>query len=87
MTAFEFYFSFFGLLLGFSVAEVTSGLANALSARRRARIGWLTPMLALFILLDIASFWMFAWANREHLTIDWHTMFGGLVVAVTYYLA
>ena len=87
MSAFEFYFSFFGLLLGFSVAEVTSGLANALNARRRVRIGWLTPLLALVILLDIASFWMFAWANREHVTIGWDTMFGGLVVAVTYYLA
>lgn len=87
MSAFEFYVSVFGLLLGFSVAEVTSGLANALNTRRRARIGWLTPMLALFLLLDIVSFWIFAWANRAHVTIDWGTMFGGLVVAVTYYLS
>lgn len=87
MSAFEFYFSFFGLLLGFSVAEVTSGLASALNARRRVRIGWLTPLLALFILLDIMSFWMFAWANRDHVTVGWSTMFGGLVIAVTYYLA
>lgn len=62
--SFEFFFSFYGLLLGLSAAEVAKGLANALGARERIRIGWLTPMLAGFLLLDIASFWLFAWGGR-----------------------
>ncbi|MCL6740672.1 hypothetical protein LZ518_05940 [Sphingomonas sp. RB56-2] len=87
MGAFEFFFSFYGLLLGFSVAEVTGGLAGALNMRRRVKLGWLTPLLSLFIMVDIMGFWLFAWASRAGITISWAMMTGGLVVAVTYYLA
>ncbi len=87
MDTFEFYFSFYGLLLGLSAAEVASGLANSISSRRAIAMGVLTPLLAGFVLLDIASFWMWAWATREHVTISWAMMIGGLVVAITYYLA
>ncbi|MEA3030461.1 MAG: hypothetical protein QOG13_1786 [Sphingomonadales bacterium] len=85
--SFEFFFSFYGLLLGLSAAEVAKGLANALGARERIRIGWLTPMLAGFLLLDIASFWLFAWGGRALVTIGWTSLYVGLVIAITYYLA
>ena len=87
MSGFEFFFSFYGLLLGFSVAEVTGGLASAINLRQRVRLGWLTPLLSVFIMIDIMSFWLFAWANREGVTIGWSSMTSGLFVAVTYYLA
>ena len=87
MSAFEFYISFYGLLLGLSVAEVATGLLNAVGSRRAVAIRWLTPMLAAFIFLDISSFWIFAWGIRESLTVGWATMFGALFVALSYYLA
>lgn len=87
MDTFEFYFSFYGLLLGLSVAAVVGGLATVLNTRHRRSLGVLTPLLAVFIMLDITSFWLFAWANRALITVTWGMMFGGLVVAVTYYLA
>jgi hypothetical protein len=87
MDAFEFYFSFYGLLLGLSVAEVTNGLANAIGSRRSIQIGWLTPLLAAFFLTDVASFWMFAWGARDLIYIDWSSLYVGLIIAVTYYLA
>lgn len=87
MEDFELFLSFYGLLLGLSVAEVTHGLAGAVSARRKRKVGLLTPLLALFLLLDITALWILGWANREHVVISWAMMFGGLVVAVTYYLA
>ena len=87
MGAFEFYLAFYGLLLGLSVAEVASGLLDAIGARERIRLGCLTPLLAAFVFLDITSFWIYLWGIREHVTVDWTTMFGGLVVALTYYLA
>ena len=43
MSAFEFFFSFYGLLLGLSVAAVVGGFANVLHERHRIRFGWLTP--------------------------------------------
>lgn len=87
MSAFEFYFSFYGLLLGLSVAEVANGLANAVGSRRSIAIGWLTPLLAIFFLTDVASFWIFAWGARELIYIDWSPLYLGLIIAVTYYLA
>jgi hypothetical protein len=87
MSAFEFYFSFYGLLLGLSVVEVTNGLANALGSRRSIAIGWLTPLLAIFFLTDVASFWIFAWGARGLIYIDWSPLYAGLIIAVTYYLA
>jgi hypothetical protein len=87
MDAFEFYFSFYGLLLGLSAAEVANGLANSVSSRRAVTIGILTPLLAAFVLLDITSYWMWSWATKGHVSISWGLMIGGLIVAITYYLA
>jgi hypothetical protein len=87
MSAFEFYFSFYGLLLGLSAVEVTNGLANAIGSRRSVAIGWLTPLLAFFFLTDIVSFWYFAWGARDLIYIDWSPLFLGLAIAVVYYLA
>ncbi len=57
MSAFEFFFSFYGLILGLAVVEVLTGFSRAMRARTRIRLGIVTPLLALFILLDLISFW------------------------------
>lgn len=87
MNDFEFCFSFYGLLLGLAVAEVAVKLADAIGSRKKVVMGWLTPLLAVFILFDLAGFWMWAWANRNGLTVSWMLVLGGLIVAVTYFLA
>ena len=61
MSAFEFFFSFYGLLLGLSVAELVGGFSRVLHERQRVRFGWLTPLLAVFVALDLATFWNQAW--------------------------
>jgi hypothetical protein len=87
MDSFSFYLSYYGLILGLSVAQVASGFLNAIGARYRIRIGWLTPALAIFIFLDITSFWIFAWAIRNSITISWGTMYLGLLIAIVYFIA
>ena len=47
MSAFEFYFSFYGLALGLSVAVIATGLAAAIQHRKTTRSGRLTPLFAL----------------------------------------
>jgi hypothetical protein len=79
--------SFYGLLLGLSVAEVANGVVNAFGARQKIKLGLLTPSLAVFVFFDITSFWIYVWGIRESLVVNWGTMFGGLVVALTYYFA
>ena len=87
MSPFEFYFSFYGLLLGLSVAQVAGGIGHAVVIRRDSRLGWLTPLLSLFVLLDVASFWVWAWGSRDTISIGYAAIYLGLVIALCYYLA
>jgi hypothetical protein len=87
VSAFEFFFSFYGLLLGLSVAVIATGVATAIQHRRKIRIGYLTPMLALFVGLDIVSFWDSAWTNFRHLPFSYGLLVGGLAIALVYFIA
>ena len=86
MTSFEFVFSLFGLLLGLSLAEVLGGFGRAVQKRRKLRLGWLTPLLGLIVLLDVSSFWLVAWAMRDAIPIQYFPMMCGLVICGLYYL-
>ncbi len=65
MTAFEFVFPLFGLLVGLSFAEMLSGLARALKSKRDVHVGWLTPLLGTLILINLTMFWQGAWEVRD----------------------
>ncbi len=65
MTAFEFVFPLFGLLVGLSFAEMLSGLARSLKTKREVHVGWLTPLLGTLILINLTMFWLGAWEVRD----------------------
>jgi len=87
VSAFEFFFSFYGLLLGLSVAAIATGLALAIQNRRTVRIGVLTPMLAVFVALDVASFWDLTWNVFRDAPFSYGLLVMGLVVALVYFIA
>lgn len=95
MDGFNFVFTLFGLLIGFSLVEVLGGQARALEAqmgaarleRREFHAGCLTPLLGLFVMLDILSFWGSAWVARDHLSMTGPVLLGGLFFAGSYFLA
>ena len=87
MTEFEFLFSVFGLLIGLTLVEIAVKFADAIDAHHRRPVGLLTPLLALFVLIDVAGYWLFAWSLRDVLHVRWRIVFVGLSVAMTYYLA
>lgn len=87
MTGFEFIFSLFGLLLGLCVAEVLGGLGRALEHREDVLIGWLTPMLGAFVLLDLTTYWYAVWMERANVPITPLTLILGTALAAAYYLA
>ncbi len=87
MSSFEFFFSFYGLLLGLSVAAMATGLALALQHRTTVRIGYLTPLLATFVALDIASFWDAAWAAFRDAPFSYGLLVAGLLIALVYFIA
>lgn len=87
MSAFEFFFSFYGLLLGLSVAELVGGFARVLHERQRIRLGWLTPLLAAFVALDVATFWNQAWVIFRGAPFNHALLIAGLVIAAVFYTA
>src|SRR6059058_1894311 len=87
MDAFNFAFSLFAIILGLSLVEVLKGFARALKRRRAVHLGWLTPLLALFVMLDLASFWEFGWGSRRFLTPQYGVLLIGLLMCGLYYLA
>ena len=84
MSEFEFLFLVFGLLIGLTLVEIAVKFADAIDAQRRRPIGILTPLLALFVLVDVAGYWLFAWSLRDILHVRWRTVFIGLSVAMIY---
>lgn len=87
MSAFEFFFGFYGLILGLAVAEVVGGLAKALRARGGMRLGLCTPLLALFVLLDLIQFWSDTWTRHQDIQINAAVLTVALAVAAIYYFA
>ena len=87
MSAFEFFFSFYGLLLGLSVAALVGGFANVLHERQRIHFGWLTPLLAIFVAVDIATFWNQAWVIFRGAPFNLALLVMSLVIAATFYVA
>lgn len=94
MSQFEFVFVLYSLVLGLSLVELLNGLGRTLEfmlARKEGdqafSIGVLTPLLALFMLLDLLSFWVFAWLVQDHVAANRFTMLGVVVFSSAYFLA
>ena len=87
MDSFNFAFSLFAIILGLSLVEVLTGFARALKRRRIVHLGWLTPLLAIFVMLDLTSFWEWVWSGRRLINPGYGILVIGLLVSGLYYLA
>jgi len=90
VSPFELVFALCGLLLGLAISEVLGGFSRAVKLRRSAsqvRIGWLTPLLGLFVILDLTSFWIMVYDARSQLVANELTLVAVLAVVGTYYIA
>lgn len=87
MSAFEFLFSFYGLLLGLSIAELAGGFSRVWDRRAIQNVGWLGPLLALVLMSDLISFWTNAWLVRDRVDVGYHVALGAAIVSLLYYFA
>lgn len=95
MDPFDFVFTLFGLLLGFTLVQLLSGFVRVIKASHAApaegseavRLGWLTPLLGLFVLLDITSYWSNIWTVRALIPMGLDVLFGVLLLVSIYYFA
>jgi hypothetical protein len=96
MGPFDFVFTLFGLLLGFTLIQVLGGFARTVKAAapdprgegvEPVSLGLLTPLLGLFVLLDITSYWWNIWTVRTLVPMGLDVLFGVLFFASIYYFA
>ncbi|RYY22424.1 MAG: hypothetical protein EOP62_23205 [Sphingomonadales bacterium] len=76
MSQFEFFMTFYSLLLGLGVAELMLGFANILRAKVRPRLGLLTPLLGVAIFLQAMATFLDAWLKLQDVALN----FGGLAI-------
>lgn len=87
MSPFEFFFSLFGLILGLAIATVIGGLSDLYRQREKVKTGWLTPMLALFVLCDLSTLWVNAWTGLSDIRVAYGPFFSALIIAGIYFFA
>ncbi|HEX3423684.1 MAG TPA: hypothetical protein VHS33_09840 [Sphingomicrobium sp.] len=87
MSNFEFVFSLYSLLFGLALAQVFAGFGNTLQERHKIKIGWLTPLLGLFVIFDITSFWEIGWELRDMARPAFLYLVCGVVLVGIYYLS
>jgi len=87
MSDFEGIFGLLSLMFGLIVAELAIKFADAIDSHGERPIGILTPALTFLVLTDVTSFWLWVWAARKVLDINWPTVFGGVLLAFVYFLA
>ena len=68
MSGFEFFFSFYGLILGLAMAELLTGFANVARIGRFRDLGWGTTLLGIEVAFEILIFWLAAWHNYQKVT-------------------
>lgn len=69
MSQFEFFMTFYGLLLGLAVAELLLGFANLLRHRERPKLGLLTPLLGVLVFLQLMTTFIDAWSDLQRVSI------------------
>lgn len=65
MSAFEYVFAFYGLLLGLAVANVVTGFADMWRERHMVAVGLCTPLIAVIVLLGVMNIWLRFWPYQD----------------------
>lgn len=87
MDKFEFFFTFYGLLLGLAAAEILSSFGAYVRSRPLRTITLPSALLALLTFMAICSTWMEAWWMRSTFNISFASLLPPIGVATAYYLA
>ena len=87
MDQFEFFFTFYGLILGLAAAELLSSIAAFARARPLRDMEAQTGLLALLTFLLVCATWIDAWRVRDTFSIDIAGMVLPILIAGSYYLA
>jgi hypothetical protein len=84
MGAFDYLFSFYGLLLGIAIANVAIGFADMWRDCEKIRVGTCPPLLACVVLLGGMNAWLLSWHERPFVTVTAWQMLAAAGIALPY---
>ncbi|MGA0546232.1 hypothetical protein ACO2Q1_13240 [Brevundimonas sp. VNH65] len=88
MSQFDYFVSFYSIVLGLSVVELLTGVARTIEGPRiPLKSTRLTLLLAVFVTLDISSYWLQAWMLYRSAPLSMSVILHGLLAAGSYFLA
>lgn len=87
MDQFEFFFTFYGLLLGLALAELLLGFANALRERTPPKWGRYTPLLGLVVLIEISATFLDAWRKLQGIELDLPNFAVPTMIGIAYFVS
>ncbi len=87
MDQFEYFFGFYSIVLGLSVVELLAGVARAIENRSSLKLSPLTLLLALFLAMDLSSYWLQAWMLYRGAPLSMAIITHGLIAAGSYFVA
>lgn len=86
LSTFEFFLTFYGLILGLSVVELVGGAARMVDQGHRLKVGWLIPALAIYLALEITDFWGSTWALFREAPRNYALYVLSLIISGSFYL-
>lgn len=84
MSPFEFFFSFYGLLMGLAVANAAGGFGAMWRDRHDMRVGWCVPLLSAQIVFSAVAVWLAAWGGADEQVVDQVALLGALGITLPY---
>lgn len=84
LNAFDYLFTFYGLLLGIAVANVAIGFADMWRDCERIQVGGCPPLLCGIVLLGGMNVWLTMWHLRDNVGVTAWQMVAAACVALPY---
>ena len=84
MNAFDYLFTFYGLLLGIAIANVAIGFADMWRDCEKIRVGTCPPLLACLVLLGGMNAWLQIWHAHDKVTVNAWQMLAAVAIALPY---
>lgn len=87
MSPFDFLAVVIAIPMGLALVEIAQGISTTLRRRHEVRVGLLTPLLSIYLLLIISNAWLSLWGAQDILSVGRSTLFFGLLLSVIFYIA
>jgi hypothetical protein len=84
VNAFDYLFTFYGLLLGIAVANVAIGFADMWRDCGKFAVGYCPPLLGVIVMLGGMNVWLTMWHVRADVTVGAWQMLAATGVAMPY---